>query len=37
MVQTAEQYEFLHKALCLFEETLERKTSKDDDRKEKPK
>ncbi|CAB0029300.1 unnamed protein product [Trichogramma brassicae] len=38
MIQTAEQYEFVHKALCLFEETLERKTTKDDDKKnEKPK
>lgn len=22
MVQTAEQYEFVHRALCLFEQTL---------------
>lgn len=37
MVQTAEQYEFVHKALCLFEETLERRSSKEDVRKDKPK
>lgn len=27
MVQTAEQYEFVHRALCLFEQTLDGKTS----------
>ncbi|KAJ8668173.1 hypothetical protein QAD02_009836 [Eretmocerus hayati] len=37
MIQTADQYEFVHRALCLFEETLERKSSKDNDRKDKPK
>ncbi|XP_058800822.1 tyrosine-protein phosphatase non-receptor type 5-like [Phymastichus coffea] len=30
MVQTAEQYEFVHRALCLFEETLDRRWSKDE-------
>lgn len=26
MIQTAEQYEFVHKALCLFEQALDGKT-----------
>lgn len=27
MIQTAEQYEFVHRALCLFEQTLDGKAS----------
>lgn len=27
MIQTAEQYEFVHRALCLFEQTLDNKKS----------
>lgn len=35
MVQTAEQYEFVHRALCLFEETLGLNSTKEKEEKSK--